>query len=55
MTHQQIMDVSREAPDVTTKPKSYDLTSILVPCEQLTCQPASESVQGEDVLLHQLA
>ena len=25
------MDVSRETPDVTTRPKCYDLTNILVP------------------------
>ena len=30
--HQKFMDVSRETPDVTTKPKCYDLTNILVCC-----------------------
>ena len=29
------MDVSRETPDVTTKPKCYDLTSMLVPRQAL--------------------
>ena len=30
-THQKIMKVSRATPDVTTKPKCYDLTNMLVP------------------------
>ena len=29
------MDVSRETPDVTTKPQCYNLTNTLVPEEQL--------------------
>ena len=30
-TRQNIMDVSRETPDATTKPKCCDLANILVP------------------------
>ena len=35
------MDVSRETPDVTTKPKCYDLANILTPNEPNPCAQGS--------------
>ena len=48
-TRQTILDVSRETPDVTTKPKCYDLTDILVHMHQwcaLSNASALSSVSG---------